>query len=89
MIRRFAKIKSLGAGLAILALPLVAGCGGVSQEEMAALEKQQLATEAAEQKVADLQAEKAGLESLLAEKKATEKDLEEKLAGTQDNLDNE
>jgi len=89
MIRRFAKIRSLGAGLAILALPLVAGCGGVSQEEMAALEKQQLATEAAEQKVADLQAEKAGLESLLAEKKATEKDLEEKLAGTQDNLDNE
>ena len=80
MIRRFAKIRSLGAGLAILALPLVAGCGGVSQEEMAALEKQQLATEAAEQKVADLQAEKAGLESLLAEKKATEKDLEEKLA---------
>ena len=89
MIRRFAKIRSLGAGLAVLALPLVAGCGGVSQEEMAALEKQQLATEAAEQKVADLQAEKAGLESLLAEKKATEKDLEEKLAGTQDNLDNE
>lgn len=89
MIRRFAKIRSLGAGLAILALPLVAGCGGVSQEEMAALEKQQLATEAAEQKVADLQAEKAGLESLLAEKKAIEKDLEEKLAGTQDNLDNE
>ena len=89
MIRRFAKIRSLGAGLAILALPLVAGCGGVSQEEMAALEKQQLATEAAEQKVADLQAEKAGLESLLAEKKATEKDLEEKLAGTQDNLDTE
>ena len=89
MIRRFAKIRSLGAGLAILALPLVAGCGGVSQEEMAALEKQQLATEAAEQKVADLQAEKAGLESLLAEKKATEKDLEEKLAGTQDNLNNE
>ena len=89
MIRRFAKIRSLGAGLAILALPLVAGCGGVSQEEMAALEKQQLATEAAEQKVADLQAEKAGLESLLAEKKAIENDLEEKLAGTQDNLDNE
>ena len=89
MIRRFAKIRRLGAGLAIVALPLVAGCGGVSQEEMAALEKQQLATEAAEQKVADLQAKKAGLESLLAEKKATEKDLEEKLAGTQDNLDNE
>ena len=89
MIRRFATIRRLGVGLAFVALPLVAGCGGVSQEEMAALEKQQLATEAAEQKVADLQAEKAGLESLLAEKKATEKDLEEKLAGTQDNLDNE
>ena len=89
MIRPFATIRRLGVGLAFVALPLVAGCGGVSQEEMAALEKQQLATEAAEQKVADLQAEKAGLESLLAEKKATEKDLEEKLAGTQDNLDNE
>jgi ribosomal protein L9 len=56
---------------------------------MAALEKQQLATEAAEQKVADLQAEKAGLESQLAEKKAAKSELEDKLAGTQDNLDNE
>ena len=89
MIRRFAKIRSLGAGLAILALPLVAGCGGVSQEEMAAIEKQQLATETAEQKVADLQAQKADLESQLADKKATKRALEEKLAGTQDNLDNE
>ena len=89
MIRRFAKIRRLGAGLAIAALPLVAGCGGVSQEEMAALEKQQLATEAAEQKVADLQAEKAVLEGQLAEKKATKSNLEEKLAGTQNNLDSE
>ena len=56
---------------------------------MAAIEKQQLATEAAEQKVADLQAQKADLESQLAEKKATKKSLEEKLAGTQNNLNNE
>ena len=89
MIRRFATIRRLGVGLTLVALPLVAGCGGVSQEEMAAIEKQQLATEAAEQKVAELQAEKASLESQLAEKKATKKALEEKLAGTQDNLDNE
>ena len=89
MIRPFATIRRLGVGLAFVALPLVAGCGGVSQEEMAAIEKQQLATETAEQKVADLQAQKADLESQLAEKKATKKALEEKLAGTQDNLDNE
>ena len=44
MIRRFATIRRLGVGLAFVALPLVAGCGGVSQEEMAALEKQQMAT---------------------------------------------
>ena len=89
MIRPFATIRRLGVGLAFVALPLVAGCGGVSQEEMAAIEKQQLATETAEQKVADLQAQKADLESQLAEKKATKNALEEKLAGTQDNLDNE
>ena len=89
MIRPFATIRRLGIGLAFVALPLVAGCGGVSQEEMAAIEKQQLATETAEQKVADLQAQKADLESQLAEKKATKRALEEKLAGTQDNLNNE
>jgi len=89
MIRPFATIRRLGVGLAFVALPLVAGCGGVSQEEMAAIEKQQLATETAEQKVADLQAQKADLESQLAEKKATKRALEEKLAGTQDNLNNE
>ena len=89
MIRRFATIRRLGVGLAFVALPLVAGCGGVSQEEMAALEKQQMATEAAEQKVVELQAEKAGLENQMAAKKATKSALEEKLAGTQNNLDNE
>ena len=89
MIRPFATIRRSGVGLAFVALPLVAGCGGVSQEEMAAIEKQQLATETAEQKVADLQAQKADLESQLAEKKATKRALEEKLAGTQDNLNNE
>ena len=89
MIRPFATIRRLGVGLAFVALPLVAGCGGVSQEEMAAIEKQQLATETAEQKVADLQAQKADLENQLAEKKATKRALEEKLAGTQDNLNNE
>lgn len=89
MIRRFATIRRLGVGLAFVALPLVAGCGGVSQEEMAALDKQKVATEAAEQKVVDLQAEKASLESQLAAKKATKSALEEKLAGTQNNLDNE
>ena len=89
MIRRFARIRRLGVGLAFVALPLVAGCGGVSQEEIAAIEKQQLATETAEQKVADLQAQKADLENQLAEKKATKRALEEKLAGTQDNLNNE
>ena len=89
MIRRFATIRRLGVGVAFVALPLVVGCGGVSQKEMAAIEKQQLATETAEQKVADLQAQKADLESQLAEKKATKKSLEEKLAGTQNNLNNE
>ena len=87
MSRRF-NIKRLGITLAAVVLPLVVGCGGVSQEEMAALDKQALAAEAAEKKVSDLQAEKAQLESKLAEKKATKKALEEKLAGTKTNLAN-
>jgi septal ring factor EnvC (AmiA/AmiB activator) len=88
MIHRFARIRRMGVGFATLALPLVVGCGGVSQEEMAALEQQQMATEAAEQKVVDLQAEKASLESQLADKKATKSALEQKMAGTQNNLGN-
>jgi uncharacterized protein YcfL len=87
MSRRF--IRKLGIGLAAIALPLVVGCGGVSQEEMAALDKQRLAAESSEKKVADLQAEKARLEHKLAEKKATKKALEQKLAATKQNLANQ
>jgi uncharacterized protein YcfL len=87
MSRRF--IRKLGIGLAAIALPLVVGCGGVSQEEMAALDKQRLAAESSEKKVADLQAEKARLEHSLAEKKATKKALEQKLAATKQNLANQ
>jgi predicted RNase H-like nuclease (RuvC/YqgF family) len=87
MSRRFTQIKKLGICLAAIALPLVVGCGGVSQEEMAALE-QRLTTEASEQKVSSLQAEKARLERKLAEKKATKKALEQKLAATKKNLAN-
>ena len=87
MSRRFS-IKRLGITLAAIALPLVVGCGGVSQEEMAVLDKQQIATEAAEKKVGNLQAEKARLERQLAAKKATKAALREKLAETQENLAN-
>ncbi len=88
MSRRFAISRRFGIGLAALALPLVVGCGGVSQEEMAALDTQRSATEAAEQKVVDLQAEKAGLERQLAEKKSAKNALEQKLTATKANLNN-
>ena len=64
-------LRSLGLALLAVALPLVVGCGGVSQEEMDALEKQRQTTLAAEDKVAQLQAEKARLERNLADQKAT------------------
>ena len=83
---RFSTLRSLGIALAAVALPLVAGCGGVSQEEMDALEKQRQATVAAEKKVDELQAEKARLERKLAERQATHKALNDKLDATKSNL---
>ena len=83
---RFSTLRSLGIALAAVALPLVAGCGGVSQEEMDALEKQRQATVAAEKKVDELQAEKARLERKLAERQATHKSLTDKLDATNSNL---
>ena len=83
---RFSTLSSLGIALAAVALPLVAGCGGVSQEEMDALEKQRQATVAAEKKVDELQAEKARLERKLAESQATHKALTDKLDATNSNL---
>jgi len=81
-------LRSLGLALLAVALPLVVGCGGVSQEEMDALEKQRQTTLAAENKVAELQAEKARLERNLAEQQATKQALEDKLAATKTNLAN-
>ena len=81
-------LRSLGLALLAVALPLVIGCGGVSQEEMDALEKQRQTTLAAEDKVADLQAEKARLERNLAEQQATKQALKDKLAATKTNLAN-
>ncbi len=81
-------LRSLGLALLAVALPLVVGCGGVSQEEMDALEKQRQTTLAAEDKVAELQAEKARLERNLAEQQATKQALEDKLAATKTNLAN-
>ena len=81
-------LRSLGLALLAVALPLVIGCGGVSQEEMDALEKQRQTTLAAEDKVAELQAEKARLERNLAEQQATKQALEDKLAATKTNLSN-
>ena len=81
-------MRSLGLALLAVALPLVVGCGGVSQEEMDALEKQRQTTLAAEDKVAQLQAEKARLERNLAEQQATKQALEDKLAATKTNLAN-
>lgn len=85
---RFSTLRSLGIALAAVALPLVAGCGGVSQEEMNALEKQRQTTVAAEQKVSELKTDKARLERKLAERQATKKALEDKLAATKRNLAN-
>ncbi len=81
-------LRSLGLALLAVALPLVVGCGGVSQEEMDALEKQRQTTLAAEDKVAKLQAGKARLERHLAEQQATKQALEDKLAATKTNLAN-
>ena len=81
-------LRSLGLVLLAVALPLVVGCGGVSQDEMDALEKQRQTTLAAENKVAELQAEKARLERNLAEQQATKQALEDKLAATKTNLAN-
>ena len=85
---RFPTLRSLGIALAVVALPLMAGCGGVSQEEMDALEKQRQTTVAAEQKVSELKADKARLERKLAERQATKKALRDKLAATKRNLAN-
>jgi septal ring factor EnvC (AmiA/AmiB activator) len=85
---RFSILRSLGIALAAVALPLVAGCGGVSQEEMNALEKQRQTTVAAEQKVSELKTDKARLERKLAERQATKKALKDKLAATKRNLAN-
>ena len=86
--RRFSTFRSLGIAMAIAALPLIVGCGGVSQEELGALEQQRQTTVAAEQQVADLQAEKARLERKLAEHQAEKKALEDKQAQTKRNLAN-
>ncbi len=85
---RFPTLRSLGIALAVVALPLMAGCGGVSQEEMDALEKQRQTAVAAEQKVSELKADKARLERKLAERQATKKALRDKLAATKRNLAN-
>ena len=81
-------LRSLGLALLAVALPLVVGCGSISQEEMDALEKQRQTTLAAEDKVAELQAEKARLERNLAEQQATKQALEDKRAATKTNLAN-
>ena len=50
---RFPTLRSLGIALAVVALPLMAGCGGVSQEEMDALEKQHQTTVASRSRACD------------------------------------
>ena len=85
---RLSTLRSLGLALLAVALPLVVGCGGVSQEEMDALEKQRQTTLAAEDKVAELPAEKARLERNLAEQQATKQALEDKRVATKTNLAN-
>ena len=83
-------LKYLGVALSVVALSLVAGCSRVpSQEDMEYLEQRRQATQAAEVKVTELQAEKAQLERELAERQATKKALEDKLAATKNNLANQ
>ena len=65
-----------------LALSLLAGCSGVSQEELSVLEQKRQAMEAAQQQLADKQAEAARLERKVAEKQATKNALGDKKAAT-------
>jgi outer membrane murein-binding lipoprotein Lpp len=87
MSHRLPILKKLVVPVAALAFSLAVGCAsGPSQAEMDALEKQRMAAEAAEQKVAELQAEKARLERKVAEKKASKQAADEKLAVIKKNM---
>ena len=72
------RLTAVGFAATMLSLPLVFGCaGGPSQEELSNIEEQRKVVAAAENKVADLKADKAQLERKLAEKKAVLKQAKE------------
>ena len=74
--------------LTVFIMAVIVGCGGVSSNEMSAMEAQTRSTEAAENRVKDLRAEKSAKEAEVAEKSATKSALQDRLAATKFNLDN-
>ena len=85
---KITSFRKFSTSLALMAVAVVVGCGGVSSNEMSALEAQTRSTEAAEQKVVALRAKKAAKEAEVAEKSATKSALQDRLAATKFNLDN-
>jgi len=85
---KITSFRKFSTSLALMAVAVVVGCGGVSSNEMSALEAQARSTEAAEQKVVALRAKKAEKEAEVAEKSATKSALQDRLAATKFNLDN-
>ena len=85
---KITSFRKFSTSLALMAVAVVVGCGGVSTNEMSALEAQARSTEAAEQKVVALRAKKAEKEAEVAEKSATKSALQDRLAATKFNLDN-
>jgi len=81
-------LRKFSTGFALVAAPVVVGCGGVSSSEISALEAQERSTEAAEEKVLALRAKKVAKEAEVADKSATESALQDRLAATKFNLDN-
>jgi hypothetical protein len=85
---KITSFRKFSTSLALMAVAVVVGCGGVSSNEMSALEAQTRSTEAAEQKVVELRAKKAAKEAEVAEKSANKSALQDRLAATKFNLDN-
>lgn len=85
---KFTSSRKTANVLTVFITAIIVGCGGVSSNEMSAMEAQTRSTEAAENKVKALRAEKSAKEAEVAEKSATKSALQDRLAATKFNLDN-
>ena len=85
---KFIYFRKITSVCAVFVTTVIVGCGGVSSNEMSAMEAQTRSTEAAENKVKALRAEKSAKEAEVAEKSATKSALQDRLAATKFNLDN-